>query len=419
MKVLVLAMSSAGYGETLIGLTLARDLAGMGMPVRFVIDTMSVSLLRAAQFPYVALDAQMGPLAALLVDQEVANFRPDVIVLSDYFTYCGVFAKRFGLDPWFIDRYGVPIVPIDIWEWNHTRFAVDVFCEKHISVSERILTMDAYLRPVPLCHPTSNGDSKAFPFALQRGRPRAGTRRRDHLRRVLGLSRTDTLLLMTLARWQTLDYDDENGNLMARETPGLLRAYLNQLPASVQILTVGERLYLDTTVEATRVHHFPSCDPSRFAMLLEASDAFLGLNVAATTMTQAVYCGLPSVVLVNSRRTALAKPRPPSKRPRAHASTKEYVTWLEDHVPLYPFRLWPLGFYEFMAPMLEANSYCSTFLQVELFDSSAVARQLEAVLFDAPSRERLLQAQRDYRTEVSHLQSAGECFVSLAKAIGL
>src|SRR5262249_26716660 len=99
MKALFLALSSAGYGETLIGLSLARQLASINNSVHFVIDTISQPLLQESGFPFTVLDAQMGPLAGVLVNDAITEFGPDVIVLSDYFTYCGVFAKRFNLDP--------------------------------------------------------------------------------------------------------------------------------------------------------------------------------------------------------------------------------------------------------------------------------------------------------------------------------
>src|SRR5437016_5307357 len=111
MKVLFLAMSTGGYGETLIGLSLARQLARAKIASHFIIEDRREQLLSGTEFPFTTLNPKMGPLAELIVDDVVKEFCPEIIVLSDYFTYYRVITSQFNMDPWFIDSYDIPIIP--------------------------------------------------------------------------------------------------------------------------------------------------------------------------------------------------------------------------------------------------------------------------------------------------------------------
>jgi len=152
MNLMFFALSTAGYGETVIGLSLARQLEPLGVRSHFVISPVSEQVLKRTGIPFTTIEPRMGRLVRLLVDEDVRQFRPDAIVLADYYTYTGVFRERFGLDSWFIEEYGVPILPIDIWEWDKTSCAVDMF-EEDRPTDKKILDMDVFLRPVPLAHP--------------------------------------------------------------------------------------------------------------------------------------------------------------------------------------------------------------------------------------------------------------------------
>jgi Family of unknown function (DUF6365) len=417
MKALFLAMSTAGYGETLIGLSLAGQIRKAGVEVQFIVDSRSAPLLSGREFPFTVLEASMGRFAQLLIDSVIREFKPDLIVLSDYFTYCGVFAKLYKIDPWFIEQYGLPIIPIDIWEWDSTPMKVDVFVDKFMPVNERILQMPATLRPSPLCHFPAPTGSKHYPFSLREGNEKISRRTREHLRSVYSLSRTDKLVLLAFAKWQLPQFSDDDGNRIAAATPDLLVQYLKTLPSDVHFVSVGERIPALEQLPAERMHFLPSCAQSRFNVLLGSVDLFLTLNLGATTMTRAVMGGVPSLALSN-RHTLLTP-----EAAEEHAAGNQDVgpiaaAWLKKNAPIYPFRMWPLGFHKFLDPLLSNNEYTSTFEQVELFEGERVVRTIHDLLFNAGRIEGLLAAQESYVGKLKTLDTAA-AFSAMTETIGL
>src|ERR1700722_3176669 len=125
MRVLFSAVCSTGFGETLIGVSLADQLRQLGVTSHFIVEPHALRTLvrSSAKDPgheYTVIEPRMGPFARILVDDAITTFRPDAIVLADYLTHCRTFTRTYLLDPWFIESYGVPVIPIDIWELEKT-----------------------------------------------------------------------------------------------------------------------------------------------------------------------------------------------------------------------------------------------------------------------------------------------------------
>lgn len=418
MRLLFMAMSSAGYGETLIGMSLARQLRRAGVQSHFVIDTTSETLLRGSEFPYTVLDASMGALARLLVDEAVDGFRPDAIVLSDYFTFYGVFAKRFRLDAWFVEDYGLPILPIDIWEWDRSPFKVDVFVGRQLEVSRHILDLPAYLRPVPVAHPDGGGDPKVLPFRLWEGDEKVSRRTRNHLRTTFGAPAGARLVLLAVAGWQQGKYDDDDGDRIAAKVPELLAHYLAQLPGQVHFVIVGTVPDALRGLPADRVHTIPSCSPNRFNVLLGSVDLVLTLNVGATTLARAVLSDIPGMCLTNSHSTGGEEDV--AKLESEFGGLSPYVRgWLGETAPIYPFRMWPLGFHTFLDPLVADNPYMSTIVHAELLDEDAVLSGLRRVLFDTETRDALAAARADYLARLSRHRDTVQVFADAAALCGL
>lgn len=415
MRLLFFAMSSAGYGETLIGMSLARQLRVAGIESFFIVEPTSERLLRGSGFPYLVLNNSMGSFATLLVDETVRDFRPDAIVLSDYFTYCGVFPKRYGIDPWFIERYGLPIMPIDIWEWANTEFAVDVFQGKSMGVTRRIMDMPTHLRPVPICH--LDEEPGTYPFRLWEGNERVSRRTRHHLRETFGMAPEDRMVLLAVAGWQQDRYADENGDRIADQVPELLVHYLRQLPPSARFVLVGSVPPVLADL-ADRAHVIPACSPHRFNVLLGSVDLVLTLNLGATTLARAVLSDIPGLVLTN-RFDVPEKPDIDRVEAELSGLSEDVRSWLSRTLPMYPFRMWPLGFHSFLDPIVAKNPYVSTFAHAELLDEPAVLSALHGVLYDRGVQDGLARERAAYLETLTDHPGTPEVFASAARRLGL
>jgi hypothetical protein len=418
MKLLFFALSTAGYGETVIGMSLARQLQPLGVESRWVISPVSEQVVKRSGLRYTLIEQNMGRLVRLLIDEDVREFQPDAIVLADYYTFSGVFHNRFGLHPWFIEEYQVPILPIDIWEWAKTPFAVDMF-EEDRPVDKRLLEMDAWLRPVPLAHPEQDG--QAFPFRLWEASERVSRRTKEHLFTTFGLGATDRLVMLTIAPWQQMPEDrylSSIGTHVLRGVPRLLAHYLRQLPPSTHFLIVGQAPPELAELPPDRVHVLPPCSPARFTTMLGACDLVLSLNAGATTVARAVLSDIPSVVLANS--VAVAGPGAIDEAAaRLGGLTPTVRDWLGEMTPLHKFRMWPLGFYDFLEPILADNQYTDALTILELLDEKSVVEGIANELYDTATREARSAARARYLSMLDASVNTPAMLATVAGKLGL
>jgi hypothetical protein len=412
MRLLFLALSQHGYGETVIGMSLARQLLPLGAECHFVVEATAEPVVSHGGFGYTVLSESMGPLAGRVLDDVVAAFKPDALVLADYLIFSRAMRTLFLLDPWYIDRYRLPVLPIDIWGLDGEHLEMDFGGQETIQLDPRIRQLAGQLRPVPLTHPQPAGDGRVFPFRLSDADGRVSRRTRGHLHNTLGIPRGHRLAMITFAGWQRSPDAryDERIHRIARRVPELLAHYLRALPPTTHFMVIGGMPDAFRALPADRLITLPACMPKRFAVLTGAADLLISLNAASTAVAEAILADVPAVVLSN-RFTVTEEP--PEK-------TSEFVrTWLAGTVPLYPFRIWPLGYHRFLEPLLAGNPYADTLATAELLDEDGVMTVLEAALYDRATRDSYARARAGYHRTVAALPGTCEAFTRAAQAAGL
>jgi len=424
MGLLFSAVCPTGFGETLIGVALADQLRRLGVTSHFIIEPHALKLLaRSTKDPgheYTVLEPQMGSLAKLLVDDAIATFRPDAIVLADYLTHCRTFTRTYHLDPWFIESHGVPVIPIDIWELEKTGYRIDLATDDVAEVNEHFRDLPAHLRPVPLAHLEPDGTCRARPFRVWDRDDRVSARTRNHLRTTLGLGKQDKLVMLATAAWQL-----GKGILHRQQVlpvrdgmPRMLAHYLGQLPPQTHFLLAGEAPDVLAELPGDRIHRLPPCLPERFGNLLGAADAILSMNISATTVTRAVMAGVPAMVLGN--RFDIGDQEDAEKAEAELGGFSPVVREnLPGAMPLYPFRLWPLSYYNFLTPLLTDNPFTGAITQAEILDEQAVTGGLTRLLYDQPTRSEALARQSAYADRVRALPDTPAVFSQTLQHIGI
>ncbi|MDP9266864.1 MAG: DUF6365 family protein [Acidobacteriota bacterium] len=390
---LILALSRGGWGETAFGIRLADDLYANGEEPVFIVHTSGRRLLCGRPFVAEEVADNIEHLLELLIASYLEEGRWSSIILADFFTADGVL-RRAGVDPMFLQAYGIPIVAIDTWNLSTSNRPIDLFLDKERDVADWIQTVNCRLVPVPIVSPAIS-DSGVCHFLPQPSR--TTNRVRQHVRENLGLKRLDLAILFCTASWQQTTYDDQHGDRLAEAVPNLLMQYVSQLGSQVHLIHVGPRpVAVDRKMEA-RYHWLGHLPAAQFDPLLGSVDLLLSANVSGTTVIKAIVSGLPVVVVENSFTAGSQL----STFPFALSENTE--TWLRDAQPLYPFRLWPLGFYKFLAPILDGNPFQTTVNTVELLDEVGFGSACRELLFDRGARERTTMAQEKYIAEVSGL----------------
>jgi hypothetical protein len=421
MRLLFLALSQRGYGETVIGMSLARQLIPLGVESRFVVEATAEPVISHGGFGYTVLSESMGPLAGRVLDDVVAEFKPDALVLADYLIFSRAMRTVFLLDPWFIDRYQLPVLPIDIWALDGRDLEMDFGGEETIQLDPRIRQLTGQLRPVPLTHPQPAGDGRVFPFRLSDADGRVSRRTRAHLHTTLGIPRGHRLALITFAGWQHSPDPryGERFHRIAQRVPELLAHYLRALPPTTHFMVIGGVPDAFRALPADRLITLPACMPKRFAVLTGAADLLISLNAASTAVAEAILADIPAVVLSNRFAVTAADPGAEGT-PEGLEKMSEFVrTWLAGTGSVYPFRIWPLGYHRFLEPLLAGNPYADTLATAELLDEDGVMTVLEAALYDRATRDAYARARAGYHRTVAALPGTCETFTRAAQAAGL
>ena len=82
-------------------------------------------------------------------------------------------------------------------------------------------------------------------------------------------------------------------------------------------------------------------------------------------------------------------------------------------------RMWPLGFHDFLEPVLAGNPYTGAFTDLELLDEPAVVHGIERALYDTATRDRLAAARAEYLTILDTQVDTRTVFAEAARHAGL
>ncbi len=399
---LVLALNAKGIGELWLGLRVAMDLKSVGDRVYFLTLEGNTMALRGS-FPFSTFKMATSPLLPLLVERWIRDLRAASIIFADYLT-CGVFLRSKGLSPATFRKLDVPIIAIDTWDSAKTSCVIDCF----VGDTEHVPPWRDEVKPicpVPFLCPDTSDAYQSLPELTA-----VPAKVRKHVRHALDLRPTDRAILFCTAKWQHMAYPSETGRRLAASLPQLVADYVARMDGSVHLVHVGPQAYPLGDVLKERYHWIAPLPPREFDLLVSSMDLLLSANVAATTIAKAMVARVPTLVLQNSVSGASVEEVEQASGRTVSPRTRE---WVRASVPLYPFSLWPVGYYRFLRPVLDDNPYIQALDVVEVLDEDNFTGALSRLTMDRAAREEQLHRQAAYLTKVSACPTAAERVLSL------
>ena len=402
-KHLLVALSRGGWGEATFGVHVANQLRVRGEGAVFITHEKNAALFASGAFECCEVGDHLGTLLLPLIRETARACSAQSIILCDFMTSDGVM-REFGIDGREVNQLGIPVVAVDTWGQSGRRDPIDVFFNKHIEVRDWISTLPT-LTPCPFLTPSSKVGDCGFlpkPTSLSKAAKR-------HVRENLGLGTEDVAILFCTASWQQSIYNDIDGERTADRFPSLLAQYFGKLPSNIHLVHVGPSVLTAFHSLGSRYHWLPPLG-DRFDQMLGSMDLMLSANFSATTVAKAVSSSIPVLLLQNS---CVA-----SSVDQAIAWLDTRITptvrhWLETSVPIYEFRLWPLGFFDFLGPVVSSNPYGRTVWTREWLDEDEVLGAILALSFRGSERASLQHAQQEYCTTIESLPGAGDALQEL------
>ena len=293
---LFVAPGSAAFGEVLLGLRLAREVAAAGDRVMFLAPAAHALLFEGTPFAHGHIDKIATVLDRALPDV-IRDRRADTVVLLDLLVTLLALGQR-KIDPRFLDELPVPTYALDIWDLRRSDLRFDMV-DAVLALPEAARTIvPRRLVPVPFARLDSQGAYCALPDLAPRTAAPA-----------------DRRVLVTTARFQTRGLTPAQAELV-REVPARLVDACRATGA--EVIHVGAR----PVATGARYQFRGQLPPAEFERLVAAADVLVTPNQAATGISTALALGVPAIAVVGER-----------------------------------FRVLPLGLRDFMSPILLDNPY--------------------------------------------------------------
>jgi hypothetical protein len=400
----LLAVTAGAVGELNLARGLAAGLHERGDEVVFLAPEAVRFLFEGSPFRHVTVDAML-PLMSHHLPRALERERADSLVLVDATSVFVTLETVWASDADFITRLRWPVVALDVWDLPETDLRWD-FGTDALPISPRAVEVERRLVPVPFARPRPDG--RRF-NALPETQPPPRELRQE-LRDEFGLGPDDRLVLLLSSRWQTPEMQHwKHHQRLSRHLPALALRAVAELGPRVHVAHVGPQAFEGAEALGGRYHYVAQLHPDRFQALMGTADLLLTFNTSATSTLTALACGLPVVLAINSlsgrtvEEVAAALPRPPADPVRR---------WLEQVVPLHPFRVWPLGLYGLLTPVLADNPFTEAVRTVEVLDWAALTGACRELLFDAGAREQALRRQGAYAALARGLPDAAEVMLA-------
>jgi hypothetical protein len=391
---LILSLGRKGLGEAGLGLRLATELREAGDEVFFLTHDSNKKLFEGA-FRHETVSSAASPLLQLYIQSCSSGFKPSSIILADYYITT-LFFVLTGLEPEILTSLGIPIFAIDTWDSSKTPAEIDVL----INDSRHLTLWPGKVRsicPVPFLAPQETSAAYgSLPNSINVPR-----KVRRHIRHTLGMNDNSRAVMFCTAEWQHPNYESQGdvARRFAGSVPELVAEYISRLGSDVHLIHVGPKAYKLTQLE-DRYHWLPPLPPVEFDPLVASMDLLVSANISATTISKAMVFGVPTLALRNSISAA--------SRAEAEAAMRKPATptmgaWLEKATPIFPFWMWPLGYFQFLEPVLRKNPYISAVEVAELLDEEAVENSMTTLLYNKEKRDSHKHRQAAYVNAVRML----------------
>jgi hypothetical protein len=404
---LLVAVHHQSWGRTEMAVRIAQDLQAAGDEVRFLIHASEIPLLEKTGFKFEVVRDHIGGLARVLFDKHVSQVRPDSVIYCDFFNTSNYLLHLGISDSEFLIGYDCPTVTLDVWDYQLTGHRIDLFGEStadlvHGDINQKISEFNRIThRLIPV--PFAACDDRSGKFACLPKNSGIGSAKdwRDRL----NIPADHQVVLFCTSRWQHANGSENGTGRLCSFVPKVISHYIRRLGPAVHLVHVGPKSYEFQHVLGRRYHWLPPLARNDFKKLISSADLLLSPNMCATTIATAIELNVPVIVLRNSR---MVRTIDEAIEAAGGELSDNVQTLITESLPIYPFVLWPLGYYQFLSPLLTSNEYCEAFDSLELLQESSVIGRSEELLNETPARQEMIARQVNYTQQVGKLPTAAD-----------
>lgn len=359
MRFLFIVTSFWAYGEMQIAKDFARQVEALGHQVMYLIPPSHTGKVIARNMRYQILIPNGATLNRVLLQDIENTYHPTHIVLSDIlnFAFC---ERHYGLTEADLAIFSGFIGGFDLYNYAEAGKRIDTYGFRAKEMSRiNIERYDFLLMPCPVNQVSIKDSRTQFSYRLFDGIKARMSSTIMNARERVGIKEGEKLVIMTGSAWQSSFRPYNNVKEMVDGVDQAVMQMIAQLPENYKVFWIGPR-HRAVTEKLTKVKQINSLPPSQFEIIVDSADVFVSENFISTSMIRAALRGVPVVLLANSYVK-----RSGELRSLAGHQELDQLKYLDR---IYPFRMFPVGWYSFLEPVVKGNPFYKLTRCAEVFD---------------------------------------------------
>lgn len=410
--VLFIVTSFWAFGELAIALEFAERMEGTGFKPLFLIPPTHRAQVAATGLDYQVMIPGAGKINRIQLADIQHVHQPALVVLADFLNY-DFCERHYGLRRADLAVFGCPIGTFDDFSWGRPGAWLDTYGFRAKIESEiRLDGLSFRLRPCPLNNPVAEiAEPQVYPYSMLDNVSDVPDGERAAVRSELGLAEDRPVVLVTGANWQRMHEAYPRVTAFVNACHAMLERLLSALLEHAEVLAVGPQLVFGDRAP-TGFHPLGPVSPERFRRLIQAVDLHISNNIVSVSMHRLALRGIPSVVMINSLHKRSGRLRWEMDQFPALTDFAQGV--IDDLDYLYPYRMFPVGWYQFLDSLLAGNPFSEVITQVETFDTEGALAAILPLLADGPQRDQLAMAREKYLEALRKLPEVGSILNEVA-----
>lgn len=404
MHILFIVTSFWAYGELTIACEFAKRAVQAGFRPYFLIPPSHKAIMNKYGFSYTCLLPRSRKINQIIFQDIESRIQPELVILADFLNY-NFCETHYGLLPEDLKIFHGRKGTFDDFDWSVTGEFMDTygFCSSKFAKLD-VKEYGFSLCPCPVVNPVHEKRENIFHYKLIADKIPYEPEKTDQWKKKLGLSTDKKLILFTSATWQESykQYPDVLSFVALNNE--LFWFVLEELATEHTVICIGEKGYFSKK-ENSRIIFHEHLMPDIFQEYLLATDLFVARNLVSTSLARAVLSGIPAVNFENS---VTFHSGAPLERKHILFNIEDWVYQkIKELKRSYPYRMYPVGWYQFLEPLNENNPYMDAFLHLEQYDIKGASEKIRTLLESENEREKYRSRSKAYDHRLDELPEVG------------